>query len=287
MAADELNLVRIEAVDDPRVSDYANLKDAQLRALREGSGEAGVFLAEGDLVVRQLVESGLRVRSVFLTPERLEALRGDLSRLPAGVPVYVAEPAVMVSVVGFNIHRGVLAAGDRPQEPELGRLLESARTLVVLEDLANHDNVGGIFRATAALAGLPEGGRGGGAVLLSPRCCDPLYRKSIRVSMGMALRVPFARLDPWPGGLERVRAAGFRVVALTPDPGAVPIGELRREAGERVALLLGAEGPGLSGAAMGAADVRVRIPISGAVDSLNVVVAAGIGLASLAGEALD
>lgn len=283
MAPDELHLIQIDNIHDPRVSEYAGLKDAQLRALAsDPKSPPGVFLAEGELVVRELISSSLETLSVLLTPRLLETMRDALVRLPAGTPVYVAPQGVMDAVVGFHIHRGVLAAGRRPPPPDLGGLLRSAGALVVLEDLANHDNVGGIFRAVAALAGVPgPGGTGGGGVLLSPRCCDPLYRKAIRVSIGTALRVPFARLEPWPGALEAVRAAGFTLIALTPAPDAVPVSDLDPITMGRPALMLGAEGPGLSGQAMAAADVRVRIPISRAVDSLNVVVAAGVALSRL------
>jgi tRNA G18 (ribose-2'-O)-methylase SpoU len=268
-----LNVVPVDSRDDPRLADYRDLKDAQLRALAGGSGYPadGLFIAEGDLVVRQLAASGLGVRSVFITPNRLGAMGDAMAEFPPGTPIYLAEPPVLNAVVGFNIHRGVLAAGERPPAPDLRQMLGSVRSLVVLEDLANHDNVGGIFRAVGALGGL---GRAG--VLISPRCCDPFYRKAIRVSMGMALRVPSARLEPWPEGLAALKEAGFTLLALTPRPGAAPIDALESIA--KPALLLGAEGPGLSEAAMAAADRLVRIPIARGVDSLNVVVAAGIAL---------
>lgn len=284
MPRGDLNILPISDLADPRIADYAGLKDAQLKSLAAGPEHApGVFLAEGELVVRQLLASGLHIRSVLLTPARLESMRPDLSGLPQGTPVYLAEQPVMNGVVGFNIHRGILAAGQRPAPLDLPSLLKSAQTLVLLEDLANHDNIGGIFRATAALAGLPRPEHpGGAAILLSPRCCDPLYRKAIRVSMGTALRLPFARLHTWPDSLAAIREAGFTLIALTPAPGAVPISELDRNRIGRPALLLGAEGPGLSPAALAAADLKVRIPIDPSVDSLNVVVAAGIALAALA-----
>jgi tRNA G18 (ribose-2'-O)-methylase SpoU len=215
-------------------------------------------------------------------------MRDHLALLPPETPVYLAEQPILNQVVGFNIHRGILAAGIRPQPPDLTQLLARARTLVILEDLANHDNVGGIFRATAALAGLPlsvpsclrASVPSGSAILLSPGCADPLYRKAIRVSMGAALHIPFARLEPWPAALAQVRAAGFTLIALTPAPDAAALSEVVRPA--RPALLLGAEGPGLSPEALAAADLRVRIPIDPAVDSLNVTVAGAIALAALA-----
>lgn len=279
-----LHLIPIDTIADPRVAEYAGLRDAQLRALAAGHAP-GVFLAEGELVVRQLIESRLTVRSVLLTPQRLTTMRDALERIRPGVPVYVAEQDVMNGVVGFNIHRGVLAAGARPEEPPLEGVLAASGSLVLLEDLANHDNVGGIFRAAAALAGVAcletDGPARGCSVLLSPQSCDPLYRKAIRVSIGTALHVPFARLDPWREGLDRVKRAGFTLVALTPAADAVPINSFAPGSVERPGLLLGAEGPGLAAESMAAADLRVRIPMDPRVDSLNVVVAAGIALQRL------
>jgi tRNA G18 (ribose-2'-O)-methylase SpoU len=280
-----VNVVQIEDPADPRIADYANLTDAQLlaRALSVGSDHGGLFMAEGDLVVRHLVTSRMLTRSVLLTPSRLRSLQDALEQLPADVPIYTASQQVMDRITGFHIHRGVLAAGIRPPAPDLAELLANITTAVILEDLANHDNVGGIFRAAAALAGVPRKGQiGGSAVLYSPRTCDPLYRKAIRVSLGAALHLPFARLAPWPEALDRVRSAGFTLIALTPDPSAVSISELKPNTIPRPALLLGAEGPGLSAAAFAAADLKVRIPMTGPMDSLNVVVAAGIALHRLA-----
>jgi len=284
VATTGLHLIPIESIADPRVAEYAGLRDAQLRVLEAGPGGApGVFLAEGELVVRQLIASRMAVRSVLLTPQRLTTMCEALGGLEPGVPVYVAEQGVMNGVVGFNIHRGVLAAGTRPPEPPMEAVLAASASLVLLEDLANHDNVGGIFRAAAALAGIAcletHGPPQGCSVLLSPGSCDPLYRKAIRVSIGTALHVPFARLEPWGEGLERVKRAGFTLVALTPEPGAVTIDEVRPVG--RPALLLGAEGPGLSAEGLAAADLKVRIPMDRRVDSLNVVVAAGIALQRL------
>lgn len=260
--------VRVERLDDPRLADYANLRDAELRA-RRGDAPDGVFMAEGELVVRQLLDSACRVRSVLITERRLAAMSTDLARLPRGVPVYLVEQALMNEVVGFNIHRGVLAAGCRPAPPAPLDVVRSARALVVLENLANHDNVGGVFRNIGALIGR------GGAALLSPGCCDPLYRKAIRVSMGQALRVPFARVDDWPGSLTSL---GLTLIALTPRSDAVPIEELALPSGTKPAFMVGAEGPGLSEAVLALAHHRVRISIGSGVDSLNVAVALGIAL---------
>jgi tRNA G18 (ribose-2'-O)-methylase SpoU len=281
---------------DPRIADYANLTDAQLlaRALNPDRPESGLFMAEGELVVRQLIASPMRVHSVLLTPTRVRTMRDALEQLPQDVPVFVASQEVIDRITGFHIHRGTLAAGVRPSPPDLDHLLASVRTLVVLEDLANHDNVGGIFRAAAALAGVPDlrsqadpGSPSGAAVLCSPRTCDPLYRKAIRVSLGAALHMPFRRLEPWPDALGRIRRAGFTLIALTPGPEALSISELNPNKIARPAILLGSEGAGLSSAAFAAADVKVRIPIRRPMDSLNVVVAAGIALHCLAGGQKD
>jgi tRNA G18 (ribose-2'-O)-methylase SpoU len=284
----DLQTTPITSLSDPRVCDYAGLRDAQLRQLAAAPGEApGIFIAEGELVVRQLIASLLRIRSIFLTPPRLETMRDALERLAPDVPIFLADQPLMNGIVGFNIHRGILAAGQRPAAPSLDGLLAASAALVILEDLANHDNVGGIFRAAAGLAGIPslhtDGPPGGASVLLSPRTCDPLYRKAIRVSMGTALHIPFARLSPWPEALASVKGR-FTLVALTPDSGATPIDRIPDRI-HRPALLLGAEGPGLTPQALAAADLRVRIPIDPRVDSLNVVVAAAIALHHLCRQA--
>lgn len=271
-------IIRITDVLDPRLADYANIKDRQLAAISRLASEespSGLFMAEGELVVRQLIASGLGIHSILITDTRLETMQDCISPLRPDVPVYLADQALMSGVVGFHIHRGILAAGIRPPARSAASVIASAKTLVILEDLANHDNIGGIFRTAAAIGGLDHLG-----ILLSPRCCDPLYRKAIRVSMGMAFRLPFAALSPWPDALDQVRQAGFTLVALTPNAEAAAIGSHPPIA--KPALLFGAEGPGLSPAALSQADFRVRIPISPAVDSLNVVVAAGVALHRLA-----
>lgn len=257
-----MRVEQIRDAADSRVVAYREVRDADAR------GRHGVFIAEGRFVVRTLLaDSPLATRSVFVTPVALESIRDVL---PDDTQVYLAEQDVMNDVVGFNIHRGCLAAGDRPAVVRTEGLLQAAggRAVVVLEDVNNHDNIGGLFRSAIAL--------GAGGVLLGPRCADPLYRKSIRVSMGAALRLPFGTAALWPDALETVRAAGYTLLALTPDADADDIGSLA--VSSPVALLLGAEGPGLSQEAMGRADRRVRIGMVSGVDSLNVVVAAAIAL---------
>lgn len=264
MAVHALNVVRVASADDPRLADYRDIRDGRLRE------RSGAFAAESREVVRRLLrERRFRVRSVLVTDGSLEALRGDLD---ATIPVLVASHEVIKAVVGFNFHRGCMAIGERGAARTLAALLPGTpRTIVVCERLSNPDNLGGMFRNAMAF--------GSGAVVLSPGCADPLYRKVIRVSIGGALSVPFAEVTEWPEALERLRAAGYAVVALTPRDG-IDVATVPQPA--RVALLLGAEGSGLSDAALRHADVRVRIPMAPGVDSLNVVVACGIALDRLA-----
>ncbi len=279
--------VLVEDLADPRLADYANLREAE-RAPDGAEKRRGVFMAEGELVARHLFRSGFTVRSVLLTPARLKTLG---PHVPQRVPVFVAPQQVMNRLVGFNMHRGVLACGERPPETGPDTVLAHARTLIILEGLCNLDNVGGIFRSAGALADRP-------GVLLDSTCCDPLYRKAIRVSMGRTLMIPFARPTPWPDALARVRASGFTILAMTPRASATPIHEITPPGSHRndltsspahlltcsrVALLFGTEGEGLSEPALAAADQHVRIPIAPGVDSLNVNVAAAIALHRLGG----
>jgi tRNA G18 (ribose-2'-O)-methylase SpoU len=254
--------VEIQDPTDPRVADYVGLRDAELRR-----PDRGWFIAEGMLVIRQLLRSPYPVRSVLLAPRRFATLAAELEGVEA--PVYVAAPAVLNAVAGFDIHRGALASADRVPTPGYRELLAGARMVVVLEAINDHENLGAIFRNAAAF--------GADAVLLCPRCCDPLYRRSVRVSMGQVLHVPFARVPSWPDDLAALGADGWRVVALTPDPSARPLASVARLAPqERVAILLGAEDVGLSAAAVGVAGERVRIPMVAGVDSLNVASASAI-----------
>ena len=263
---------------DSLLGPYRNQKDAWLRACRDGGTglSDGLFMAEGELVVRTLLESEHRVVSVLCTPTRLEGMAGDLAALPPETPILVAERRVIESVVGFDLHRGILALGERSAPPTAGELIERCRVLVVCEDLANHDNTGAVFRNLACLVGE------GAGVLLSPGCCDPLYRKGLRVSMGHALRLPFARLEPWPSGLEKVVAAGLETVALTPAGDAENILTLEHNPNTKLAFLVGAEGPGLTAATMGLASRRVRIPMAAGADSLNVATSLAVALSHLA-----
>lgn len=260
---------RIERLDDPRVAEYHNVPDPEL--LREH----GTFVAEGRHVVRTLLAaSRFEVRSVLVSPTVMEALADILPLRPA-MPVYVADPRLMSAIVGFNVHRGCLATGVRPRPQALAEVLGDAHSssrLLIVEHVANADNIGGLFRNAAAF--------GAEAVLLSPRCCDPLYRKAIRVSVGASLRVPFATLHDWPDEIAAVRRAGYTVVALTPDRSARELAAMVSEARwpETIAVMVGNEGEGLSTGALEAADVCARLAMEPGMDSVNVATAAAVAL---------
>ena len=248
---------------DPRLADYVNLRDVELRTSMEA--EHGLFLAEGEKVVRRAVEAGYAVRSLLMAPRWLESL-ADVLDLAADVPCYVAPAELVEAVTGFHVHRGALASLQRRPLPSVADLLGGARRVVVLEDLVDHTNVGAVFRCAAAL--------GMDAVLLSPRCADPLYRRAVKVSMGTVFSLPYARMAHWYDGLGDLRAAGFQIVALTPGPGAVPLAQA--PVAERFAIVLGTEGAGLSARWTADADLRVTIPMRAGVDSLNVAAAAAV-----------
>ena len=220
--------------------------------------------------MRRAAGAGLRCRSVLLLPGREARVADVTAGLPDDVPVLVAGAEVLRAVTGFSVHRGVLAAFDRPAPLAPADVLSGARRVLVCEELSSSTNLGALVRSAAAL--------GVDGVLLDPRCADPWYRRAVRVSMGQVFTLPHARLSPWPEALrDVVAAAGFHLWALTPAADAVALDELPRpSADDRVALLLGAEGPGLSGAAAAAADLRVRIPMARGVDSLNVAAAAAV-----------
>ncbi|MGI5177904.1 TrmH family RNA methyltransferase [Dactylosporangium sp. CA-152071] len=258
-----LSATTIMDQDDERIGDYRALTDVELRTRWEPPN--GLFIAEGELVLRRALRAGYRLRSVLIDSKRV----GQLDDLPLGdVPVYAGDQATLEAITGFHVHRGVLASFHRKPDLAAADILTTARRVAVLEDVNNHTNVGAIFRGAAAL--------GMDAVLLSPSCADPLYRRSVRVSMGEVFAIPYARIEPWPDGLHAVREAGLTLLAMTPAADAVPIQTLSAAQRERTALLLGAEGPGLSAKALDASDVRVVIPMRNGVDSLNVAAAAAV-----------
>lgn len=253
----------VTTAGDPRLADYVSLRDVQLRKSLES--EHGLFIAEGEKVVRRAVEAGYAVRSFLMATRWLDAL-GDVLDESGDVPCYVADEELIEQVTGFHVHRGALAAMHRRALPQVDDVLAGASRIIVCEDLVDHANVGTIFRCAAGL--------GMDAVLLSPRCADPLYRRAVKVSMGAVFAVPYARITDWYNCLVRLRAAGFQVLALTPGSDAIPIEEIAHT--ERMALVLGSEGPGLSERWMDTADHRVVIPLAAGIDSLNVTAAAAI-----------
>jgi tRNA G18 (ribose-2'-O)-methylase SpoU len=257
--------VEITDPADPRLADFRNLTDADVRPDRRG-----IVIAEGVNVVERLARSTYRMRAVVGVAARIDALR-DLLGDP-DVPIYTVDKWVLSEVVGFRVTRGVMASADRPAPPDVDALLANARRVAVLEGLNDFENLGALFRNAAAF--------GVEAVLLDPRCADPLYRRSVRVSMGHVLHVPFAVLaGPWPDSLEVLRSHGFTLLALTPDRSAIETPNIATL--PRWATMFGAEGPGLSRSALAMADLRVRIPMAAQVDSLNVATAAAVVFAEL------
>ncbi|MFB8090029.1 TrmH family RNA methyltransferase [Streptomyces sp. NPDC055992] len=263
-------LITIDDPDDPRLSDYLGLTDVELRRRKEPA--EGLFIAEGEKVIRRARQAGYQMRSMLLSAKWIDLMRDVIDEVPA--PVYAVAPDLAERVTGYHVHRGALASMQRKPLPAAGELLRTARRVAVMEAVNDHTNIGAIFRSAAAL--------GMDAVLLSPDCADPLYRRSVKVSMGAVFSVPYARLDTWPGGLETVRGAGFTLLALTPAEKAVSIEEAAPHRMDRVALMLGAEGDGLSARALAAADRWVRIPMAHGVDSLNVGAAAAVAFYAVA-----
>lgn len=266
---------------DPALAPYLNQKDAWLKAPHNPANAQaalpesppdGWFIAEGALVLQVLSASPFEIESVLVTDRTLHSAHLALGPRASDTPILVVPQPLMDGIAGFHVHRGVLAAGRRGKTLDPVTLASRASLLVVLEDLSNHDNVGGIFRSVAALAGEAAG------VWLSPRCCDPLYRKALRVSMGHALTVPWAIAPTWPaGGIESLRRLGYEVWGLATGADSAEL-DAALSLPPRLALVLGAEGPGLSRETLELVDRRVRIGMTPGVDSLNVGVACGVAL---------
>jgi tRNA G18 (ribose-2'-O)-methylase SpoU len=259
------NVIDVADPADPRLDDFRDLNSVDRRPdLPSGKG---LVIAEGVLVVQRMLASRFTPRALLGTDRRLAELSADLDTVDA--PYYRADADVMASVIGFHLNRGVLASASRPPELTVAQVLDGARTVAVLEGVNDHENLGSVFRNAAGL--------GVDAMVFGTGCADPLYRRSVRVSMGHALLVPYAWATTWPDDLFMLRDNGFRLLALTPDPSAVALPEaMTAVADERAAIMVGAEGPGLTERAMRASDMRVRIPMSRGTDSLNVATAAAL-----------
>lgn len=287
------DLITVDDPDDPRLSDYTGLTDVELRRRREPA--EGLFIAEGEKVIRRARHAGYEMRSMLLSAKWVDLMRDVIDEVPA--PVYAVSPELAERVTGYHVHRGALASMQRKPLPAADELLRTARRVVVMEavndhtnigamlplglqeragqrriaifeDIVDHANLGAAFRNAAAL--------GVEAVFLTPRCADPLYRRAVKVSMGAVLSVPYARFESWPHDAEVVRQEGFVLAALALSPNSITLDELAGRRYEKLALMLGTEGEGLSAGALQAADEHVRIPMDAGVDSLNVAAASAV-----------
>jgi tRNA G18 (ribose-2'-O)-methylase SpoU len=265
-------IVPVDDIDDPRLADYAHLRAPSRRVALER--ERGIFTVEGRLSIEILLTSTYVVRSLFVAEEHVARVA---SLVHTDAPIFTMPALAMEAVTGVHFHRGVLAVAERPDLPTVADLVRTATRLLVLEAVNDHENIGALFRNAAAF--------GVDAVVLDPTSTDPLYRRSTRVSLGHVLTVPFARVDDggWPTALHDLRGLGFTTWALTPDESAEPLGRVVAARPEHIALVVGAEGPGLSEAALAATDRRVRIPMVAGVDSVNVATAAAIAMSALYG----
>ncbi|AYG04845.1 TrmH family RNA methyltransferase [Gryllotalpicola protaetiae] len=261
----------IDDLDDPALADYSRLTDVALRRVTEPAG--GLYLAESTKVIARAIEAGHRPRSVLVQEQWLDDVAPLLEGFP-DVPVFVGEAPLLERLTGYHLHRGALASMHRPVLPSVPEVLADARRVVVLDGLVDHTNVGAIFRSAAGL--------GADAVLVTPSCADPLYRRSVRVSMGTVLQVPWTRLPEWKdGAADLLRESGFHIAALALADDAVPLDRFAASAPERVALVMGAEGDGLGRRALASADTIVTIPMLHGVDSLNVASASAVALWAL------
>ncbi|MBP2414596.1 tRNA G18 (ribose-2'-O)-methylase SpoU [Arthrobacter stackebrandtii] len=258
-------IIHLESANDPRVSDYVSLTDVQLRKAKEPA--EGLYIAESPKVVRRALAAGHSPRSFFVSEKRLPEVQDVLDAHP-GIPAYVGTAAMLEDITGINLHRGAMASMHRPAPVPVEALLVGARRVAVLENISDHTNIGAIFRSAAAL--------GIDAVLISPSCGDPLYRRSIRVSMGTVFAIPWARLENLPAGLELLHGAGFATAALALEEDSLTIHELAARNEDKLALILGSEGYGLSRETLDTAQNTVMIPMYAGVDSLNVAAASAV-----------
>jgi tRNA G18 (ribose-2'-O)-methylase SpoU len=267
-----MRIERITDLERPELRDFTSLTDVALRRVSEPAG--GLYLAESTKVIERALAAGHVPRAFLLIEQWLPDVERMLSAHDhVDVPVFVGAPELLQRLTGFDMHRGAIASMNRPALVPVDELLAGARRVVVLEDIVDHTNVGAIFRSVAGL--------GADAVLITPRCADPLYRRSVRVSMGTVLQVPWTRLPEWPQGAEVLRAAGFHIAALALADDAVELDAFAASMPDKVAVLLGSEGDGLSRAALENADTVVTIPMMHGVDSLNVAAASAVALYTL------
>ncbi|HEX4402665.1 MAG TPA: RNA methyltransferase [Galbitalea sp.] len=266
-----MQLVRLENLDSDDLRDYRDLTDVVLRRLSEPAG--GLYIAESTKVIERALRAGHRPRSVLTIDKWLPDVETLIAGQDADLPVYVGSAELLQSLTGFNLHRGALAAMHRPELKSVAETVAGATRIIVLEDIVDHTNVGAIFRSVAGL--------GADAVLITPRCADPLYRRSVRVSMGTVLQIPWTRLPEWPEGRTVLSELGFSLAALALASDAVTLDEYAANAPSKIALVVGTEGDGLSSAALAAADTVVTIPMMHGVDSLNVASASAVALYAL------
>lgn len=255
----------ISELSDPRLDDYLRLSEAALR-MRSGI-ENGIYIAESTMVVQRAISMGHVPRSFLLARKYLPQLEAEFARFPE-VPIFVGEDAQLQALTGFHLHRGALAAMERPAGLDLDTVLENSTRIAILEDIADHSNLGALLRSAAGL--------GVDAVLITPQCVDPLYRRSVRVSMGTALTIDWVRLESWPGDLQRVREHGFRILALELTENATELGALQPQPGEKIAMILGNEGRGVRAETLTMVDECVIIPMAREVASLNVAAASAV-----------
>lgn len=257
-------LVSVEDAADGRLADYVQLREVNLRRLLEE--EHGLFIAEGDKVIRRAAEAGYEPRSFLLAPRWLDSLADVLERWPT-TPVYVVTEELAEQVTGFHVHRGALASYRRQPPTDLDELL-GGRRIAIFDDIVDHTNVGAGFRAAAAM--------GVDAVLITPTCADPLYRRSIKVSMGTVFQVPWTRLATWPDSLQLLKDHGFTTAALALTDNSITLDDLTARHDEKLALIFGTEGHGLKPHVLDQADLTVKIPMAAGVDSLNVASSAAV-----------
>jgi tRNA G18 (ribose-2'-O)-methylase SpoU len=266
-----VEVVRLDNLDSDVLRDYRDLTDVVLRRLSEPAG--GLYIAESTKVIERALRAGHRPRSVLTIEKWLPEIEQLFADQDEALPVYVGSAELLEQLTGFNLHRGALASMHRPKLRSVEDVLSGSTRIIVLEDIVDHTNVGSIFRSVAGL--------GADAVLITPRCADPLYRRSVRVSMGTVLQIPWTRLPEWPEGRDVLTGLGFSLAALALSPDAVTLDEYAANPPEKIALVVGTEGDGLSRAALAAADTIVTIPMMHGVDSLNVASASAVALYAL------